>query len=406
MYNINFTTLLNKPCNNSDLKTYFLMPNFKNICYRGHFLMYKKKKSTSKCYINDDIFFENNQKPCICSKSDFTCKYGFIRNYKNKCVPDPDHKTTNQICNIDNFGKLIPSNYENINFDLCKIDYKIQNEVCMFNSEQDIIIFYTKDTLYLITKSKSKNYDYKNFTLKLDKEISNLNVDFNKNCLYAIINQKYYQYCWKYDKYFKITNFTKLNFVKNFVVESYFDYIIRNLFVLETNGRIKVYNFDKKISKYISPINIFINKFKFDLNFEILLYQIQNSNQLFKLNFIDGYTFKNFKINCADEFSIDFLSNSILVFCKKLSNLKLYDFYGNFIKTINSNSFIQNNIISFEKINNNIFAINSTSLIIIDINKNTIIKTLTKNNNKLPIKKLIYLSSKIKCKLFFLILFS
>lgn len=404
MYNFNFTRLLNKPCKNSDYENYIYSIGIDNICYRGGIQIYKKKKTTSLCYVGKKSIIVPDKKPCICSESDFTCRFGYMRNEYGQCIPDPDNDTKKFVCTKENAGQIIPSNYEKFDFDKCQIDYKnrfdyeTKNKVCMFDERYQVLIVYTKNVLYIMPDII--NYDYKhitNFTIKLDKDISNVNIDFQRNCLFAISNQKLYNYCWKYQNDLNNAKLLKMDFVENLIVDSKFDYITRNFYVLETNGRIKVYNFDKNISKYISPEDVFIKKFKFDSYNGLLLFQKKDSNELHKLILIDSSVDKNFLIQCADEYSIDFNSTEIMVYCLTLNKYDLYDFKGNLKNSKIYNFKTPNKMISFYKVVNNIYSINSTSLIITNMPDNKVIVNNLATQES-PILNLLYLPEEIQCK--------
>eukprot|EP01134_Creolimax_fragrantissima_P001023 CFRG1023T1 len=120
---LDFTEYLGRPCLDADYNEW--SPSDGRIsnqrCVLGHKLVYKRRKSTSKCFNDIDYELEKSNTSCPCTKEDFECDYGFFRpTIDQHCVEYSSFNQTSVApCSNGETSYFLSSGYRRVPGDTC-----------------------------------------------------------------------------------------------------------------------------------------------------------------------------------------------------------------------------------------------------------------------------------------------
>ena len=75
---------------NSDYEEWTPSGANEDDCLNGRQITFIRKKPDLKCYSNDQFVNYYVKKSCPCTKNDFHCDFGYIKNDADECVPNPE----------------------------------------------------------------------------------------------------------------------------------------------------------------------------------------------------------------------------------------------------------------------------------------------------------------------------
>lgn len=137
VYTFDFKSIMGQQCDdNSDYDTWLAHEEIKlkdddeeKGCQLGQKIYYRKLKKESVCYQGKLFEPNTNPKPCTCTKYDFLCDYGYIRDTNTgECVDDPNFGNRNaDICINEEEEEIVTHGYKKIPGDKCD-ETKMQNQ--------------------------------------------------------------------------------------------------------------------------------------------------------------------------------------------------------------------------------------------------------------------------------------
>ncbi|MGH0128623.1 UNVERIFIED_CONTAM: hypothetical protein FKN15_058452 [Acipenser sinensis] len=123
---IDFEQLLTRDCEDDDYVNWLAHSTDEGDiandgCVLGYKETFRRLKKKSVCINGRDYIVEKEQNPCLCSKLDYMCDYGYYRQENSsECVEQPDFKDRQlEFCLLGNEELLMTTGYRKIPGDKC-----------------------------------------------------------------------------------------------------------------------------------------------------------------------------------------------------------------------------------------------------------------------------------------------
>ncbi|XP_067283457.1 sortilin isoform X2 [Pseudorasbora parva] len=144
---IDFEHLITKECGEQDYVTWLAHSDYDTDpetdgCLLGYKETFRRLKKLSACRNGRGYVVSRQQRPCLCTRQDFMCDYGFYRHENtSECLPQPDFLNQTQgICLEGELEDLQTSGYRKIPGDKCEGGFSPprRNNAFKNNCEKDL----------------------------------------------------------------------------------------------------------------------------------------------------------------------------------------------------------------------------------------------------------------------------
>ncbi|KAF6024884.1 SORT1 [Bugula neritina] len=114
---VDFSKIVSDKCKETDLDSWEDTP----YCYLGEKRTYKRIKKESWCYMGANSGVSYTAETCACSRSDYECDYGYLKqtDKERTCSKDPDFKNQVTFCKNGTVYQLESSGYRKVPGDKC-----------------------------------------------------------------------------------------------------------------------------------------------------------------------------------------------------------------------------------------------------------------------------------------------